>query len=141
MAAIMTLPTDRPLEDAEAKWRRYQRTIFAVLVLFSVLAIGGLLFNPPTSSDWRDWIVLVGVILLPIITAIVLYRSMRNNWTAEQEEQTLKRTLGYVVLAPIALIVAVLAGVVLFSAFGWLASIPSWAAVIIVLLVLIYLKP
>ena len=50
------------------------------------------------------------------------------------------RTLGYVVLAPIALIVAVFAGLALFSVFGWLATIPSWAAVIIVLLVLIYLK-
>ena len=32
------------------------------------------------------------------------------------------------------------AGFALFSAFGWLATIPSWAAVIILLLVLIYLK-
>jgi hypothetical protein len=49
-----------------------------------------------------------------------------------------------VVLAPVALIVAglvaALFGIVLYSAFGWLATIPSWAAVIIVLLVLIYLK-
>jgi hypothetical protein len=54
------------------------------------------------------------------------------------------RPVGYVLLVPVALIVAalvaVLAGVALFSAFGWLATIPSWAAVIIVLLVLIYLK-
>jgi hypothetical protein len=69
---------------------------------------------------------------------------MWNNWSVEQTDRIFDRiaqTLGYVVLAPIALIiVAVLAGVALFSAFGWLATIPSWAAVIIVLLVLIYLR-
>jgi hypothetical protein len=69
---------------------------------------------------------------------------MRNNWTTEQEEQALTRTFSFAIWAPIvlviALIVAVLVGIALFSAFGWFATIPSWAAVIIVLLVLIYLK-
>jgi hypothetical protein len=72
--------------------------------------------------------------------AIISWRSMRNNWAAEKEDQTIMRTLGYILLAPILLVLAVIAGFALFSAFGWLATIPSWAAVIIILLVLIYVK-
>jgi hypothetical protein len=43
----------------------------------------------------------------------------------------------WVVLAVVAI---VLVGLTVYPIFGWLATIPSWAAVIIVLLVLIYLK-
>jgi ABC-type branched-subunit amino acid transport system permease subunit len=76
--------------------------------------------------------------------AIIALCGLLNGWTAEQEDKALGRTMSFVVFAPVTLIVAalvaVLFGIVLFSAFGWLASIPTWAAVIIVLLVLIYLK-
>ena len=65
---------------------------------------------------------------------------MRNNWTAEQEDQVATRTLGWIVAGPILLVVFIVAGLVLFSMFGWLATVPSWAGVIIILLVLIYLK-
>jgi len=56
----------------------------------------------------------------------------------------LDRAMGYMTLGPI-LLVAIVVGVVvggmmLYSVFGWFATIPSWAAVIIVLLVLILLK-
>jgi hypothetical protein len=126
------------MEDASLR-RLQQFAAFAICVLFSALAIGYLFYQPPTFSNLKDWVTLGGAIFLPPL-AIINFFGMRNNWSDEQADQIAKQTFGYVVLAPIALIVAVLAGIMLFSAFGWFATIPSWAAIIIVLLVLIYLK-
>jgi hypothetical protein len=55
--------------------------------------------------------------------SIISFFAMRNNWSDEEADRITMRTLGFVVLSPIALFVAVLAGVALFSAFGWLATI------------------
>jgi hypothetical protein len=120
------------------RWRE-QRTQFLGFLLFSVLEIGYLLYSRLTFTVWRDWIFLGGAVLFSIMT-IISWRSMRNNRTAEQEDRAVTLTFGYIVAGPIILLIAVLAGFALFSMFGWLATIPSWAAVIIVLLVLIYLK-
>jgi hypothetical protein len=47
----------------------------------------------------------------------------------------------YMVLGPPILLVAiVISGIMMYAAFGWFAAIPSWAALIIFLLVLILLK-
>ena len=121
------------------KRRLGQYITFAIFVFFSALEIAGLFYQPPTFSTLKDWIVVGGAIFFPIM-AIISFRVLRNNWTDEQIDQVTMRTLGYVVLVPVAIVAAVLVGIALFSAFGWLATIPSWAAVIIVLLVLIYLK-
>jgi hypothetical protein len=125
------------------KRQQGQFASFAVFAFISAFWIGYLFYHPPTFSTIGDWII-VGAAIFFSIMAIAALCGMLNNWTSEQEDQAIGRTLGYVVLAPIALIVvalvAVLAGIVLFPAFGWLATIPSWAAVIIVLLVLIYLR-
>jgi hypothetical protein len=122
-----------------AKQRREKRNQFLGFVFFSVFELGYLFFSRPTFSSLVDWLILAGAIFFPIM-ALISWRSMRNDWSVEKEDQTFTRTFGYIVLAPILLVVAVIAGFALFSAFGWLATIPSWAAVIIVLLVLIYLK-
>jgi protein-S-isoprenylcysteine O-methyltransferase Ste14 len=110
-----------------------------VFLFFSIFEIGYLIYSPPTFSTWRDWIIVAGAILFPIM-ATISWRSMRNNWSTDKEDQTIMQTLGYIVLAPILVLIIVIAGFALFSAFGWFATIPSWAAVIIILLVLIYLK-
>jgi hypothetical protein len=125
--------------SSDSKRQREQFKIFACFVFFSALEIGYLFYMQPTFSTLGDWTILGGAIFFPIM-AILSFFAMRNNWSDEQADRITMRTLGYVVLAPIALIVAVLVGIALFSAFGWFATIPSWAAVIIVLLVLIYLK-
>jgi len=72
--------------------------------------------------------------------AIMTFCSILKNWNIEQEDRVVMRTIGFVIVARLVLIIAVVAGFELYAAFGWLATIPSWAAVIIVLLVLILLK-
>jgi hypothetical protein len=87
-----------------------------------------------------DWIPIAGCVLFSTM-AVVSFLSLRNDWSVEKEEQTIMRTFGYIVLVPVLLLVAIIAGFVLYSTFDSVfATIPSWAAVIIVLLILIYLK-
>jgi hypothetical protein len=60
---------------------------------------------------------------------------------ARHESKDQLGALLYMVLGPPILLVAiVVSGIMMYSAFGWLAAIPSWAALIIFLLVLILLK-
>jgi uncharacterized membrane protein SirB2 len=59
---------------------------------------------------------------------------MRNNWTPEQAENALKRTLRNVFWISVFIIGAVLLGIALFSIL-W--SAPPWVAVIIALLLVL----
>ena len=134
------------MEASSSKSRRGEHGLaFVFCASLSAFMIGHLIYNRSTFSDAGDWIMLGGGIWF-LLWAILSLFAMRNNWGDEQFARfdRISETVGYVVLAPVALIaialIAVLAGVALFSAFGWFATIPSWAAVIIVLLVLIYLK-
>jgi len=60
---------------------------------------------------------------------------------ARHESEDQLGNLLYMVLGPPILLVAiVLSGIIMYSAFGWFAAIPAWAALIIFLFVLILLK-
>jgi hypothetical protein len=60
---------------------------------------------------------------------------MRGRRSGEKEEEITERTFGYIVLVPVLLLVAIIAGFALYWAFDSVfATIPSWAAVIIFLL-------
>jgi hypothetical protein len=128
---------------------RAQRLKELIFFLFmSILAMGALLYYSPTGELY--WSVLAVVCAFPLLT-IFTFISLLRGWTDEDEAevmQVIQRPAGFigrfvmwsVMWSILALIGAVIAGVALYSVFGWLATIPSWAAVIIVLLVLIYLK-
>ena len=116
--------------------RRERLFPLRIFVFFSIFLIGYLFFRPPTFSNLGDWIIVGGAFLTPVL-ALISWLSIRNDWSVQKEEQTSMRTLGYIVLAPVLLLMALIAGFALYSAF---ATIPSWAAVIIILLALIYLK-
>jgi hypothetical protein len=133
-------PRSQAADKAEPSISKREKLFsFLVFVFFTVFLIGYLFYSPPKFSTFRDWLLVAAVILLPIF-AINSWRSWRNDWSTEKEEESLTRWLGYTALVPILLLVAVIAGFALFSFFGWFATIPSWAAVIIFLLYLIYTK-
>jgi O-antigen/teichoic acid export membrane protein len=67
-------------------------------------------------------------------SAAVGSAGMRNNWTSEQDEHALKRTLRNVFWVSIFVIGAGLLGIALFSIL-W--SAPPWSAVIITLLLVL----
>ena len=129
------------MDPTPIKGSRRWGQIFALLfsLSFSALEIGVLIFAPPKFDHWTDWLIVGGAILFPIM-AIFLFISMLAGWSAEREEQAFTRTIGCIFLTPVVLIIVAVAGFALYSAFGWLGTIPTWAAVIIVLLVLILLK-
>jgi hypothetical protein len=125
--------------DEQPETKREKLVQPLVFLLFSVFFFGYWFYRPPTFSTWQDWIIVGGAVFCPIM-AIFMWVSIPNTWSAEKEDQAFMQTLGYLVLVPILLVLAVIAGFALFSTFGWLATIPSWAAIITILLVLIYLK-
>jgi Ca2+/Na+ antiporter len=126
-----------PVRDAERL--RAQRRTFYTFLFFSAFEIGALASGLVSLATWGGWIVLFGAFFFPVMAVISLVGILKN-WTVEQEDRAFTRTFGYIFGVPIILVAFILAGWVLFSTFGWLASIPSWAAVIIVLLVLLLLK-
>jgi hypothetical protein len=143
--AIVNDPASAAPPSSDKSRRGEHGLAFAFCAFLSAFMIGHLIYNRSTFSDAADWIMLGGGIWFSL-WAILSFFAMLNNWGDEQFARfdRITETVARVVLAPVALIVAalvaVLVGVALFSAFGWLATIPSWAAVIIVLLVLIYFK-
>ena len=129
---------DRAPSETDDKRHRRLRSQFFWLLFFSVLTIGYLVRRQPGFTNYGFFLA-AGAIVFSLMT-VLSWRSMRKGWTVEQEDRAAKRALSYLFLTPVVLAAVVLAGIALYSAFGWLATIPSWAAVIIVLLVLIYLK-
>ena len=123
------------METMPSRHRELRKQFLAFLA-FSVFEIGYLVIHGVKLETVRDWIILLGAIFFPIC-ALLSFFAMQRQWSAEQEDRVFTRTLGWIVLGPIVLI---LAGVGLYAAFGWFAAIPSWAAVIIVLLVLLLAK-
>lgn len=123
------------MNSENAALRKEQRRTFLAFLLFSILEIGVLVYIRPDFTHWRDWIIAAGAIFFPIL-AVISFLSMRRNWTGDQTDSVIMRTLGFIVLAPIALVAIVIVGFALYAAFGWFGTIPSWAAVIIVLLLL-----
>ena len=66
--------------------------------------------------------------------AITSWISYFRRLSVEQSDTLILRTLGRLLLAPFALIAIAVLIAGLFYGFAWLSGIPSWAAVIIVLL-------
>jgi hypothetical protein len=119
--------------------RREKRNTFLGFVAFSVFYIGYVFYSPPTFNTLVDWCAAGGAIFFPIM-AIISFRSLRNDWSPQREDQATMRMIWNIVLTPVLLVGAVVAFFMLQSAFSWLAALPSGMAVVIVLLVLIYLR-
>jgi hypothetical protein len=115
---IRSATVEASLAQPDAKLQRERRFVFSGFLILSAFWIGDLFYKPPTFPDWYDWLRLGGVIFFPTL-AILSYFIMRKNWSAEQEQR------GYIVLAPIILVGAVLVSAVLYFTFGWLATTPS----------------
>jgi hypothetical protein len=128
---------DRASSETDDKRHRQVRSQFFWFLFFSVLTIGYLVWRQPGFTG-HGFFLAAGAIVFSLMT-VLSWRSMRLGWTVEQEDRATRRTLSYLFLPPVVLAAVVLAGIALYFAFGWLATIPS-SAIIIVLLVLIYLK-
>lgn len=89
--------------------------------------------------NWKDRFIAVGAIIWLVYT-VIAGLSLVKYWSNTEDnlaflavEKTFSRLIG----VPIIVLVGVW---VLMSVFGWLSSIPSWAAVIIALLILLLIR-
>lgn len=121
------------------KRRREYWSSLAIFGFFSLLEIFVLSSQPVDFSRWRYWLIASGAVFFPIMALLSLL-AIVFDWSNDKSDRAFKWTFGLIFLGPLVLVAAVVGGYFLLSAFGWFATIPSWAAVIIVLLVLIYLK-
>jgi hypothetical protein len=102
----------------DAKLQRQRRLAFCGFLILYAFWVGDLFYEPPTFSDWYDWLRLGGVIFFGALT-ILSYFIMLKNWSVEEEERA------YIVWAPIILAGTVLVSVALYFTFKWLALSPS----------------
>ena len=91
------------------------------------------------KAEWLTWLVGLGAVGFLAAGVFSLF-AWAKNWNAEETEKTGQDVLGCAVAIPFVVVGLLIAAWLLFSALGWLTSIPAWAAVIIVLLVLVLMK-
>jgi hypothetical protein len=75
------------------------------------------------------------VILFPML-AVISGMGLLKNWSIEESERATNRVIGWIIAIPLIVAAFVIATWGIVSFFGWLATIPSWAAVIIILLLI-----
>ena len=106
---------------------------FLGFVAISALEIFVLFEYSLPPSTFKDWIIFGGAILFPV-GAILSLIGILKNWSVEESDNAFSKTFGLILATPF--IIALLGFIVwlLYNFVGWLATIPLWAAVIIVLL-------
>jgi hypothetical protein len=96
--------------NAKVRTRRERRLAFGGFLIVYAFWMGDLFYERPTFSGWYDWLRLGGIIFFGALT-ILSYFIMQANCSVDEEERA------YVVFTPIILVGAVLASLVLHSAF------------------------
>ena len=118
-------------EDRKRKREKWNQ--FAWFVGFSLLEIGVLTFTKLDFDHWRSRLFVFGAVFFPAM-AVLSYFDARGDWSTEKSDHIFSRAIGWILGGPILLVGGLCLIIVVF---GWLGSIPSWAAVIIVLLIAI----
>lgn len=121
--------------SSRSETRREKLTFFILFLGFSILEVAVLAFSHPTFEKWGDWMIAGGALLFPILT-VLSWKSLISNWSVEESDHAVGKVFGWIIAAPVIVAALVLVGWALFSFLGWLATIPVWAAVIIILLLL-----
>ena len=138
-------------EESDDQVRRTQpRSRWVKWVRFALFSGGSLLGcyvllaqSFSTDEAWLNWVILFGVASSTLF-AITTLVSILRGWSIEQEDEVGGKLLSGLIGVPILVAVFLVGAALLIwgatSGIGWLASIPTWAAVIIILLILLLLK-
>ena len=102
---------------------------------FSVLEIWVLFYGNLTFERWKDWLIVGGAFFFPIM-ALISAGNLAHDSRLVGPLKTLVSGFMWLLALPFALIALGIVGWAMFSIFGWFATIPTWAAVIILLLLL-----
>ncbi len=128
-------PEQPPLKDT----RRTKWFPFFVYLAGSAFLISVLVDSKLNFSNWGDWFLVLGTIISMVYT-VIAGLSLVRDWSDTEENLAVlagEKTMSWLIGAPIIVLVGVW---LLGSVVGWFSSIPSWAAVIIALLVLLLLR-
>jgi predicted transporter len=117
-----------------------RREYLLIAAFFTLMSLLSYWFLSDASNRDKSTLVsaimILGAVLFSVM-AVVSWIAFAGNWSAEKSDRVTMRTLGAVILIPVVLI---LSGLALYFVGGWFAGIPSWAAIIIVLLFAILMK-
>lgn len=119
--------------------RREQWTNFFIWLSLATLECYVFFTTELNFDKFKSWAILFGAVLFPV-GALHAGLCLLKGWNEERANLLIARVVNWVVLKPIiwafvlALIALGLAGIV--SLVGWFSSIPAWAAVIIILLLI-----
>jgi len=126
---------------------------FFILLSLSLAHLGGWLSGDLKFETLTDWYFLFTAISFTALTA-VSWKRLENKWSinhskqlikkglvfllkaVNHSKQVIKKVLVFLLKAVFVIFLVAVVGWVLVSFFGWLGTIPLWAAVIIVLLIL-----
>lgn len=125
----------KPLPDP----RQVKAGIWPALLFTFFMALNFFTWKTGSFSDfeeWENWLGIGGMALFGPL-AVFSWVSYFSGWSAHQEEHIGLSLLKWIFLGPIIFIIG---GLALFFIAKWLLSIPSWAAVMIILQVLILIK-
>jgi hypothetical protein len=103
---------------------------------FSVLDVWVLFYKNPDFNQPRNWLIIVGAILFPFMTVQAL-RDLKHDWSEEEQNRQVLGPIFWTLRIALVIVCVGLLALAAIWLFGWFGSIPSWAAVIIVLLSLI----
>lgn len=128
-------------DDAKEAVRHKRKLLVAIaLSALASLYIGFAWSERDADNALEFYLILAGAAFFAPV-ALMAWAAFFRRWS-EGEESAIYASLGSMVLAVI--VVAAALGTIavgLFYGASWLSSIPSWAAVIVVLLILILFKP
>ena len=102
---------------------------------FSALEIWLLLFGNLKFDHWKAWVIALGAVFFPFMalwSAAELTSDKRLTGALRRGAVAIK----WLLAAPFVIVATILIGWLLFAVLGWFASIPLWAAVIIILLLI-----
>ena len=105
----------------------------AVHLAFSVLEIWLLTSGNLKFEHWKDWFIAFGAIFFPFMALLSAY-ALTSDIRLKGHLRSIALTIQWLLAVPFLSIAAGILGWLLFSLIGWFATIPAWAAVIIILL-------
>lgn len=127
---------EAPLLVPKKDTRRAKWSTFFIFLGGSALEIGLLAFGNLTFEKWTDWVIAAGAVMFPVLT-VLAGLDLAFDWSDEKSDRVVKTIF---VGIPLAAGAFLLVSWVLVSFFGWIVTIPTWAAVIIILLILLLLR-
>lgn len=127
-----------PKEIRQKKEKR--ENIFSIIFLSALYAAFSYTYfsgRLDIKDGWfEDYGIPIAIVFFSVML-VVFWIGLLRGWSNQRTEDAVVKSMGWLLASPV---LALIIGVPLYFAFSYLATIPSWAAIIIVLLVFLILK-